>query len=122
MSVDVVTQTPVLVYKVLQNMFRMNLPAELYWFLKVVREDNRIGPIHISLYVAILQHWIVNERQNSIHIVPNDLMHQSKISGRNTYYKSIKELHKYGYILYKPSHNGLKGSFITVCQRASDLK
>jgi hypothetical protein len=36
----------------------------------------------------------------------------SKIGARATYHKCITELHQWGYLKYKPSHNPLKGSLI----------
>ena len=90
----------------------MDLANELVWFLEATREDNRISPVHISLFMAIVQQWSKNDFHNPVFVSANELMYLSKISGRATYYKSLKELNEYGYIHYKPSHNSLKGSFI----------
>lgn len=89
-----------------------DLIIELKTFLDAIREDSRISPVHISLFTAILQQWDENKCRNPIIISPGDLMQLSKISGRATYYKSLKELSKYGYIYYEPSHKRVPGSLI----------
>ena len=90
------------------------LSNELSWFLNAIREDSRISPVHISLFMAIMQLWSKNNHRNPISILTRELMSLSKISGRATYYKSLRELHEYGYIRYKPSHDCLTGTFIYV--------
>ncbi len=90
----------------------MALRDELFWFLNAIREDNRISPVHISLFIAVVQQWNKNNWQNPVGILTRELMQLSKISGRATYYRALKELHEYGYIKYVPSHNKLTGSFI----------
>jgi hypothetical protein len=89
-----------------------SLSSELFCFLEAIREDSRISPVHISLFIAIMQQCNKNNWQNPICILPRELMELSKISGRATYYKALKELHEYGYVRYKPSHDCLTGSFI----------
>ena len=83
----------------------MILIPEIDYFFSAIREDSRINPVHISLFMAIIQTWSANDWQNPIIVLAKDLMHLAKISGIATYYKCIKELHEYGYIKYKPSHN-----------------
>ena len=78
---------------------------ELSSFLNAIREDSRISPVHISLFIAIMQYWNDNNFSNPISIFTKRLMQLAKISGFATYYKTIKELDEYGYIKYKPSHN-----------------
>jgi len=90
----------------------MDLISELTWFLSAVNNDQRIGPVHISLFVVIVKEWTKNNCKSPLFIPTSDLMHLSKISARTTYYKTLKELHEYGYILYNPSHNSFKGSLI----------
>jgi len=90
----------------------MDLISELTWFLNAIADDRRIGPVHISLFVAIVKEWSKNNYKSPLIILPNELMQLSKISGRTTYYKILKELHEYGYIHYNPSHNSFKGSVI----------
>jgi len=88
------------------------LPNRLVGFLDAIREDSRISPVHISLFIAIMHQWDKNNHQNPFCITTVELMCLSKIYGRATYYRSLKQLHEYGYIYYKPSHDCLTGSFI----------
>jgi len=73
-------------------------------FLNAAGDDPRIGASHISLYMALYQHWISNQCINPISIRRNEIMKTAKISGIATYHKRIKELNEYGYIQYLPSY------------------
>ena len=90
----------------------MNLTTEIARFFLKIKDDNRIGPVHISLFVAIMQLWNDNNFQNPVCVVGKELMRTAKISGSATYYRCINDLNKFGYIRYKPSHNCFVGSFI----------
>ena len=74
-------------------------------FLNSIREDNRISPTHISLYMALFQFYILNCYQNPIEISRLSVMDRAKISGLATYHKCIKDLNDYNYIRYQPSFN-----------------
>lgn len=45
-------------------------------------------------------------------LYPAMLMTQAKIASRKTYYRLLRDLHEYGYILYKPSFYKGKASEI----------
>lgn len=81
--------------------------------LKIV-EDNRLSAIHIALYNALFLIWNDCGFETELSINRNDVMKLSKIGSANTYTKSLKELHEFGYIYYKPSHNPLIGSRINL--------
>ena len=85
---------------------------ELNHFLTNVRGDGRIGPSHISIFIAILQYASENEKQNPIRAFSRDLMPLAKISTTATFNKNIHELDHYGYIRYIPSYNHFIGSLI----------
>lgn len=97
-----------------ENTDTMHLIPEVTGFLNAVREDNRISPVHISLFMAIIQHWNESNFQSPICVFSKDLMQFAKISGVATYHKSMRELHEYGYIKYEPSYNHFSGSLIHV--------
>lgn len=42
---------------------------ELNGFLIAIRDDNRIGPMHVSLFLAIIQCWDNNNCKNPICIL-----------------------------------------------------
>ena len=92
----------------------MNLIPELLGFFAAIREDPRINPVHISLFMAIMQHWNDNSCKSPICVFSRDLMQLAKISGVATYHRSIRELHEYGYIKYERSYNHFSGSLIYI--------
>lgn len=75
-------------------------------------DDDRLGPLHISLYYALFQSWNISRFRNPISINREEMMRASKIGSANTYTKCLKELQAWSYIKYLPSHNSHKGSQI----------
>jgi hypothetical protein len=75
-------------------------------------DDQRLSPLHISLYYALFQSWNLSKFRNPISISRDELMRASKIGSANTYTKCLKELDAWKYIKYLPSHNPYKGSQI----------
>ena len=94
----------------------MNFDREIIVFLKSIRDDPRICPAHISLFLAILQYSQEHERQNPIRIFRRDIMPLAKISAAGTYLRCIRDLHAYGHIKYIPSYNHFLGSLIYLLQ------
>ena len=90
----------------------MNYIKQLTGFFEMVSKDYRLNATHISLYMAMFQYWNLNRFRNPISISRNELMEISKISGRATYHKVIRELHNFGYIKYEPSYNSYRGSLV----------
>lgn len=74
--------------------------------------DERLSPLHISLYYALFHSWNLSKFQTPISISRHDIMRACKIGSANTYTKCLKELDEWGYIKYIPSHNPYKGSQI----------
>lgn len=79
--------------------------SELTHFFTTIRDDHRIGPTHISLYMSLFQLYNLNAFQNPVEITRSLVMETAKINGLATYHKCIRDLHKYGYIKYVPSFN-----------------
>ncbi len=71
-------------------------------FYRKVKVDNRISPVHIALYFALLNDAM---RGGLDLIIPirEHLMEVAKISSPVTYNKCLRDLHLYGYIDYRPS-------------------
>jgi hypothetical protein len=90
----------------------MEATTALYNFMEMVWEDPRIGPSHISLFIAILILYHKQEYQFPITVIRRELMKIAKISGIQTYHKCLKDLNRYGYIQYMPSFNPGKRSLI----------
>jgi hypothetical protein len=73
--------------------------------MEMVGNDARVGPMHISLYVAILHLWAAQGRGKMVEISARKLMPVAKIGGVGPYHRTIRQLHAYGYVKYEPSYN-----------------
>lgn len=78
---------------------------ELTSFYEAVQNDPRIGPTHISVYMALFQLYNLNEFKNPVYIDRKTVMQISKINGFATFHKCIKDLIARGYIQYFPSNH-----------------
>lgn len=97
----------------------VNFKEAFSGFLNAAAEDARLGPLHISLYAAILHFYNAQSEQGPLSVFGKQLMHYAKISSNNTYHRLIQELHRYGYICYHPSYNPLLGSLIYLVKPGS---
>ena len=79
-------------------------------FYSAIREDGRISPSHISLYMGLFYCWMKNGFDSPVSFNGAQIMRISKISGRATYIRCIRDLHEFGHIRYVPSHNPFLGS------------
>jgi len=70
---------------------------ELRRFLERAKEDPRVGPVHISLFVVLLG---MSEGKGIFRVRREEVMERAKIYGRTTYYKCMRELGRFGYIEY----------------------
>lgn len=89
----------------------------LYEFINVAIEDPRIGPSHISLFVAILYYFNAGDSGLPISVHGKDLMRKAKISGMATYHKCMRDLKESGYIRYIPSYNPILKSLVYILQQ-----
>ena len=94
----------------------MNAAQEIALFMEQVGEDPRIGPMHISLYTAILYLWSVQGFDGPVIVSARTLMPVAKIAGPGPYHRSIRQLHEYGYIRYEPSCDPAKPSRVYLGQ------
>lgn len=83
-------------------------------FFTAVKEDARINPIHISIYITLLYRWQESALDNPLCIFSHEVMPFCKVSGPATYHRSIRELHQWGYIKYVPSYNHFLGSLVYI--------
>lgn len=90
----------------------MNYIRHLTAFFERVSTDERLNPTHVSLYISLFQYWNINRFNNPISITRDEVMRISKICAKATYHKCIKDLHNYGYVVYKPSFNPFRGSLV----------
>ena len=83
-------------------------------FLEAVRDDHRMHPAHISLYVVLFSLWEQGQYKNPINMRREELMKRAKISGRSTYQRCLKELQESGYIIYEPNFNRFANANIRI--------
>lgn len=94
----------------------------VWQFLNTVRDDVRITPCHISLFMAILCYDGVGRIGDKIYAFSHELMPLAKISSAATYHKCIKDLHDFGYIDYESSFSRIVGSRIRVIKKSENEK
>lgn len=78
---------------------------EITEFMDRAWSDSRLGPMHVSLYMAILYCWLQQGGAGPARVSGKELMPLAKIGGSTPMYKSLRELHEFGYIRYQPSFN-----------------
>lgn len=83
----------------------MEVEERLMDFYEATSEDTRIGMAHITLYVALLRQWKLNQYENPVCISRKEVMRAARMSSLQTYYKSLHELEEYGYVRFVPSFN-----------------
>jgi hypothetical protein len=84
---------------------------QLVGFFARISSDNRVGPQHIALYLALFHDWCINNGQNPIPTYRIKLQEMAKI-GRTTYHKCMSDLEQYGYIRYIRSFSPVLESIV----------
>ncbi len=82
-------------------------------FMDMARDDPRIGPSHISVFMAIL-YFYRQQQANPLHVTRREIMNQAKISSLVTYSKCIRQLSDGRYIKYQVSFVNLRGCLISL--------
>ncbi len=78
-------------------------------FFQRAEDDARINARHISMYFALV--FLYADVKGIFFLLQRDrLMLLAKMSSRNTYHRSLRDLHAYGYLIYVPSFDPAKGS------------
>ncbi len=90
----------------------MNYIKQLSAFFDRIADDNRLNPSHVAMYISLFHQWNAKRFKNPVCVDRFDLMRINKISSKTTYHKCIADLQEYGYLVYDPSCNPYKGSFI----------
>jgi hypothetical protein len=71
--------------------------------VKRMSEDPRVGPPHISVFVAVLCLAAEQGVDDGVAVRARTLMPLAKIGGRGLFFRTIRELDAYGYCKYVPS-------------------
>ncbi|GAA3930372.1 hypothetical protein GO495_07475 [Chitinophaga oryziterrae] len=90
----------------------MNYIRHMRNFYSLVEKDKRLKPWHITLYIALFNTWDKYHFPPLFEISRDPLMNGSHIGNKNTFAKTLKQLHEYGYIIYQPELR--KGYYPTV--------
>ncbi|UNY98338.1 hypothetical protein MQE36_14780 [Zhouia spongiae] len=88
----------------------MNYITHLNGVFHRFEKDERLKPVHISLYMALFQLWNQQHFSCEFYIRREALMQISKIGSRTTFHKCIKQLSCWGYLKYHPSKRPYPGS------------
>lgn len=88
--------------------------SDILHFLEVAQRDPRIGPSHISLYLAIVYCWCQQGASGPVRFTARELMPIAKIAGATPFYRCLKELNLYGYVAYEPSFNPVEKSRVSI--------
>lgn len=81
------------------------MTSEIEIIIERFKEDPRISPSHVSVFLSLYFLFIKNDRQNPVPIKRAAVMELAKISSRFTYDRNMNDLSAYGYIRYYPSRN-----------------
>jgi hypothetical protein len=92
----------------------MGLEELICRFVERAGEDPRMGPSHISLYLAILFVYRSSGYYSPVSIYSRTLMKLAKFSSAGTYHRCIGDLRDGGFIRYVPSYNPVLGSLVYV--------
>ncbi|WP_179021835.1 hypothetical protein [Winogradskyella forsetii] len=90
----------------------MNYIKHLNAIFQKFYADKRLNTTHVSLYMALFQFWNINRFPEEFYIDRQEVMQLSKIGSTATYHGCLKQMHKWKYLKYMPSHNPYKGSKI----------
>ena len=82
----------------------MKTQNELIHFMTAARDDPRLSPLHLSVYLALLY---LDARQCNewICVSARSIMPLARIASSGPYHRVMRQLHAYGYIKYLPSFN-----------------
>lgn len=83
----------------------MKAVEQILDFIHSAKMDSRIRPLHISLYLAIFQYWVVGDCKNPVLISRREIMDASKVKSIVSYHKGMQELCAFQYISYIPSYD-----------------
>ncbi len=90
----------------------MTLEKSMADFFGGIKNDPRISPVHISIYMALVKLWIERHYNSPLFVYSHEVMQLAKVSGSATYYNAIRDLHDYGHIHYERSYNRFLASKI----------
>ena len=97
----------------------MNYVRHLNAFFSFVRSDKRLTSSNVSLYFALFYYWNFNRFSNPFTIYRENILELCKLS-KNTYHKSLKQLHETKYIYYHKSASKFQEVRISIVRLDSE--
>ncbi len=90
----------------------INFIYHLTCFFFMTEQHQSMRPTHISLYIALFRLWNTSRFCETMSVSRTQMMKASKIGSKTCYYRSLKELHEWGYrsIFHRPVHGNTPGS------------
>ena len=92
----------------------MNYISHMNAFFSYVKSDRRLTSSHVSLYMALFQCWNFHRFQLSFPIARDEVMALSGIGSKNTYHKTVRDLHSFGYIYFRSSLSKFQKSTVHI--------
>ena len=92
------------------EIFESNVSRAIRCFFTKAENDTRLGTSHVSIYMALLDQFYMQDQKSILIITRVTLMHSAKLRSRHTYNKCMNDLHELGYIVYFPSSKPAEGS------------
>ncbi|WPQ60690.1 hypothetical protein SIO70_20265 [Chitinophaga sancti] len=84
-----------------------NLYIQLPAFWKLRMADKNIKPHHVILYLNLLLKWHEQHDNPVLHIKSYEMMDETNLGSRRTYFRYMRELLEWGYINgYRKGTNG----------------
>jgi len=81
-------------------------------YIRKITSDKRLKPVHVSLLIALCEHWIISDFNICYTISRKILMERSRIKSKATYHKVLGDLQRFGLSKYIPSYHPRHGSTI----------
>jgi len=72
-------------------------------FIELAGEDPRMGPAHISLFIALL--YLRHRSGNPVRAYATELRRLSKINSKRLYYQIMRDLKERNFIQVRSSYN-----------------
>lgn len=94
----------------------MEVERLLMDFADAVRNNPRMSPYHVSVYVALLRYSRFVGGELTFNAYSRDVMPLAKILKPGTYHRLMGDLSREGYIVYCPSHSPNTGSLVRLVE------
>jgi hypothetical protein len=81
---------------------------------EMLGDDDNVTSAHFALYMSLFYHWNRKKFKKNMPINRDEVMRIAGIGSYTTYHGRMKDLHNWGYLVYRPSYHPNIGSRITM--------